>query len=79
MAEIIKFPDKPIIAFQREETKAYLGAVIEALVSIKEDCLYLQGKAKDEHNDNAYIRLRDILCNLDDVARVIGYIIENQL
>lgn len=79
MAEIIQFPVKPIIAFQREETKAYLEAVMGALGAIKEDCLYLQGKAKDEHNDNAYIRLRDVLWNLDDVARVIGYILQEQL
>ena len=79
MAEIIQFPEKPIIVFQRTETRAYLEAVMEALTSVKEDCQYLQGKAQAEHNDNAYIRLRDVLWNVEDIQRVIVYIINEQL
>lgn len=79
MAEIIQFPERPLITFKRTETKAYLGAVLEALMSVKEDCQYLQDRAKSEHNDNAYIRLRDVMWNVEDIQRVITYIINEQL
>ena len=79
MAEIIKFPEKPLIVFQRTETKAYLEAVLEALNAVKEDCQYLQERAKTEHNDNAFIRLRDVLWNLDDIQRAVAYVINENL
>lgn len=79
MAEIIQFSERPKMTLMRTETKAYMSAVIEVLTSIREDCQYLQDKAQSEHNDNAYIRLRDIMWNIEDVQRVITYIINEQL
>ena len=79
MAEIIQFPERPKMTLMRTETKAYLEAVLEALNAIKEDCQYLQESAKTEHNDNAFIRLRDVLWNLDDIQRAVAYVINEQL
>ena len=79
MAEIIKFPERPIIAFKREDTKAYISAVLEALSSVKSDCQYLQDRAHTEHNDNAYIRLRDVLWNIDDIMTALNYVLQEQL